>query len=460
VPNSVVEELCQEECLVVIDEAYAEFAEESALPLVKKHSNLMVMRTFSKWAGLAGVRCGYVVCHPSLVSAMMQIKQPYNINVAADASATYSLDHSEVLMVAVEAMVMERHRLMTQLEQITFLHPLPSQSNFVLVEVTDPSVAPLALQAALRKHGVLVRCYAGGSCKALDRFIRVSCGRPQDSDRLMSVLLTMQGASDDVLRSNLLSLETKEPCCVLWDMDGVMAEVSGSYREAIIQTAHHFNVTVTNEMIQAAKNAGNANNDWVLAHRLINQDSVSLAAVTKVFQALYLGENGVGGLRDVETLIPTKALLEKLAAKYPMAVVTGRPKEDCDYFLQLHGLDHLFKVRVVAEDGLAKPDPFPVDHALAQLGLADAVQSGAYAFMIGDTPDDIRAAVRAKGTVVALGFLPPSGSSSSSRLAKRTVAKALYEAGAARVMVSMGQLEELTLGTPYHIYGAPSQVET
>lgn len=460
VSNEDVRRLCAEECVVCIDEAYAEFADTSAEKLVKEFSNLMVMHTFSKWAGLAGVRCGYVLAHPTFVKAMCQIKQPYNINVAADRAAIYSLENARRLMVAVNAMKLERSRLMTQLAQISFLKPLPSEANFIMVEVLGKD--PRELQAMLRKKGVLVRCYAGGSQKSLDKFIRVSCGRPVDTDRCLSVLREMDTANAREAQSALLTQLSSKPMAVLWDMDGVLAEVSGSYRQAIIKTAAFYGVTIAGEDISRAKNEGNANNDWILTQRLVNAQrpkkaSISLQQITDKFQEFYAGVNGKGGLRDTEKLIPSKAFLEACASKYPMAVVTGRPREECDYFLNLHGLSKLFKVCVCMEDGPAKPSPAPVLSALRQLGVSGSV------VMIGDTPDDIRAAIAAKSDVIPIGFLPPAGETMNHNLAA-----ALYEAGSAQVFFDMQQLAELLLDTPFHIYGsaapsatpanAPSQV--
>jgi imidazoleglycerol-phosphate dehydratase len=450
--NDIVRRLCAEECIVVMDEAYAEFADEHCLPLVAEYPNLMVMRTFSKWAGLAGVRCGFVVAHPSLVNAMMQIKQPYNISVAADIAATYSLDHSDRVFVAVRAMRYERYRMMSQLNSFSFLTPLPSDANFLLVDTG--CVDSREIQAALRAKGVLVRCYAGGSSKALEPFIRISCGRPQDTDKLMQVLKDLDPTPAKSGKISILS-EMGAPKCVLWDMDGVLAEVGSSYRLAIIRTAAHFGVTLSDDDIRKAKNLGNANNDWVLTQRLVNAvkgaGSVTLEAVTDHFQSLYVGVGGGPGLRDSEMLIPTKAFLTAAARKYPMAVVTGRPRDECMHFLATHGLTDLFKVFVCMEDGPAKPSPAPVLSALKQLGLQ---HTEGFSYMIGDTVDDVKAALAANCNVVGLGFLPPSESTPFT--AKCDIVAALYEAGCARVLYDMRQLEEILLGTPFEIYDAPS----
>jgi histidinol-phosphate aminotransferase len=124
--------------MVVVDEAYAEFAPAgaSAVSLVPTAGNLIVLRTFSKWAGLAGLRVGYSVSHPTVNAAFMGIKQPYNVNVAADAAARTALAHSgDIMTQQVGPMVRERDAMIAALTALGWLLPVPTVSNFVLLEV-------------------------------------------------------------------------------------------------------------------------------------------------------------------------------------------------------------------------------------------------------------------------------------------------------------------------------------
>jgi HAD superfamily hydrolase (TIGR01548 family) len=145
---------------------------------------------------------------------------------------------------------------------------------------------------------------------------------------------------------------------LLWDMDGVLAEVSRSYRLAIINTAAAFGVTVTHEDIEQAKMAGNANNDWVLTHRLMQpfRSDITLEDVTEKFEEIYQGTATTPGLYRLETLIPSKGLLLELKRRLPsgMAIVTGRPKKDCLKFLHDFQYDH------------HHPHPRPHPHHLRQ----------------------------------------------------------------------------------------------
>ena len=195
---------------------------------------------------------------------------------------------------------------------------------------------------------------------------------------------------------------------VLFDMDGVLASVGSSYREAIIKTAARFGIIVTQEDIAVEKKKGNANNDWVLSKKLIDArlDDVSksptLEKVTEVFEELYQGTATTKGLCESESLIPSKGLLVEVHKRCEgrVAVVTGRPRKDCEKFLSVHGLKELFPICICMEDAPAKPDPKPVLLACERLGLHPSV-----CIMIGDTPDDIRAAVSAGA--IPYGVLTP-----------------------------------------------------
>jgi HAD superfamily hydrolase (TIGR01548 family) len=184
---------------------------------------------------------------------------------------------------------------------------------------------------------------------------------------------------------------------VIFDMDGVLASVGSSYREAILRTCERFNASVTHEEITVEKKRGNANNDWVLSKRLIDGkrgggSDVSLAEVTAVFEELYQGTPTTQGLCETETLIPSRGFLQEIHRRVngKVAIVTGRPRKDCDKFLQTHNLGDLFKVRICMEDGPPKPDPTPCRLAIQALQVEPKK-----CIMIGDTPDDIRAGVAA-----------------------------------------------------------------
>ena len=178
--------------LIILDEAYIEFAAvdgwSSHLNWVEQHDNLCVLRTFSKLAGLAGLRVGYGSFPAWLREQMMKIKQPYNVNVAANLAAIGALQDSEWLQAKVEALVAERKKMTTALAQFDYLTPLPSFSNFVLCEVNGRDAGQLKQQLQ-NEHGVLVRHY---NKPLLSNYIRISAGRPDQTVKLLQALQAVQ----------------------------------------------------------------------------------------------------------------------------------------------------------------------------------------------------------------------------------------------------------------------------
>lgn len=170
--------------VVVLDEAYVEFAGvESAAARVPETPNLIVLRTFSKWAGLAGLRVGYGVFPAWTMAHLWKIKQPYNLNVAADAAARASLADVAWLKGNIAKIQMEQARLLAALDDCPFLEPYPSEANFVLCRVTGGDGA--RLKEALEAEGVLVRYF---DKPGLRDHIRVSAGKPEHTDALLAAL--------------------------------------------------------------------------------------------------------------------------------------------------------------------------------------------------------------------------------------------------------------------------------
>ncbi len=222
-----------------------------------------------------------------------------------------------------------------------------------------------------------------------------------------------------------------QPQSLLFDMDGVLADVSKSFRIAIIETAKSFGAKVSGEEIKALKAKGNANNDWILTKRLLEKRSIKtdLATVIKRFEEIYQGTAKTPGLRLTEKLIPSKTFLEKITSKYPSAIVTGRPKKDSNLFLLNAGIKELFAASVCMEDGPAKPNPYPVLKALELLNKQRA-------WMFGDTPDDIHAAREA--SVIPIGIIAPGEDHNSTKTL-------LKESGAALVLDTVEQIDEFLL---------------
>jgi histidinol-phosphate aminotransferase len=187
IDDSTLRRLLRLPTLIVLDEAYVEFAAAggytSRIRWTADYDNLAVLRTFSKLAGLAGLRVGYGAFPDWLLPHMWKIKQPYNVNVAASTAALAALEDGDWLHEKVDLIVQERARLARGLANIPYLRPYPSQSNFILCRVIDRDAK--ALKLALEQAGILVRYF---NKPGLDNCIRISVGRPEDTDRLLQEL--------------------------------------------------------------------------------------------------------------------------------------------------------------------------------------------------------------------------------------------------------------------------------
>ena len=173
---------------VVVDEAYCEFSGETVAPLTGQHQNLMVLRTFSKWAGLAGLRIGYGIFPPKIAGYLMAIKMPYNVNVAAHVAVRESLKDIDYLRDKVKSIVAERERLFAELKKIKFLKPFPSQANFILCSVLKGTAREL--HQKLQNKGILVRYFDKAF---VQNCIRISVGKPEHTDALIKALKELGG---------------------------------------------------------------------------------------------------------------------------------------------------------------------------------------------------------------------------------------------------------------------------
>ena len=182
-----VERLCREgDGLVVIDEAYHEFCGRTAVPLLERHPNLIVLRTFSKAMALAGLRVGYLVASPELVREINKARLPYNMNFFSQAAAIAALEEKEVLAESVRRLVAERRRLLARLADVPGVRAFSSDANFFLLECL--SADPKAVFASMARRGVLVRDVT--SYPMLARCLRVSVGSEEESDAFLHALGT------------------------------------------------------------------------------------------------------------------------------------------------------------------------------------------------------------------------------------------------------------------------------
>lgn len=189
-PPETLERLLKLPLVIVLDEAYIEFAaDEGFSKWVAEVPNLIVLRTFSKWAGLAGMRIGYGLYPLDIIQHLWKIKHPFNMTVASDIAAQATLRDLEAGQVVIQKIITERERLYSQLQRIPYLEIFPSQGNFILARVKNPFTAH-ELKQKLDQIGILIRDYKSPSL--LD-YVRISVGKPEHSDALIAALQTLGG---------------------------------------------------------------------------------------------------------------------------------------------------------------------------------------------------------------------------------------------------------------------------
>lgn len=370
--------------LLLVDQAYAEFEDvgpnDSLTKVVLNEiENGIVIRSFSKAWGLAGLRVGYALGSAALIETLRRVGGPYSVSALSLSIVENLLDKKPDGNVEyIERVKQERNSLTDQLLKLG-LNVSPSQGNFVYVDFSGSKFESQFVYSALIAQGILVRRIQSKDA------IRITCPGEAKSLKLLSQTL------ETILN----------PQAVIFDMDGVLVDENPSYREAIRLTCQSFGQQVTAEEIANQKLCGDANNDWIFTQRLLQSlgCDVDFDTVKQRFEQIYQGDETTPGVWDREIRLVDRDWLAELATRYPLGIVTGRPRNDAERFLRNENLEQFFSAIVCMEDGPRKPDPANVYSAMQQMNVERI-------WMIGDTPDDIGAA-RSAGQV-AVGIVAPA----------------------------------------------------
>lgn len=403
----IIEKAAENDAIALVDEAYFPFYNESTVGLVEKYDNLMVIRTFSKAFGLAGLKIGYIVSNPANIRAMAKVLLPaYTVNYAACACISAAIDDYDYVKKYVAEVERSKLAFYKSLEKAGIKY-YRSNSNFVLINLGDECGRYCE---ELKKRGILVRSRTNDPL--LEGCVRVTIGMKKQMDSLVSSLNEIKSAEKPLL---------------IFDIDGVLVDVSRSYREAIRQTTEFFTgKKISQQEIQGIKNAGSMNNDWDATEAAIKKLGVTVkkARIIEKFQELYLGK-----LVFREKWLLRKSTLERLSGKYQLAILTGRPRAEAEYALVANGVRDFFPDLIAMEDvEKGKPDP---EGLLKITGK----YSPEKAFYFGDSVDDMRAAEKANNGIIGIGILPPNDKSD-------TMKNLLLENSAKKVLKSVNEIYE------------------
>ena len=169
--------------LLVIDEAYYEYSGDTACSLIKTRHNVVVLRTFSKALGLAGLRLGYLLARPELSREIEKAKLPFSVGLIQQLAGEAVLDRKAMLLAKAWEVIAERDRLFDALQNLSGIFPVPSRANFILFKCR--SVGAADIYRELQKNGVLVRVFKS---EALKDTLRVTIGTPQENSQFLASL--------------------------------------------------------------------------------------------------------------------------------------------------------------------------------------------------------------------------------------------------------------------------------
>ena len=368
------------DALVLIDEAYYQFYGKTSIPLIKKFDNLFITQTFSKAFGLAGLRLGYIISNKDNIKIIQKVLSPYSVNNLAVVCAFAAL--RDLVYVKNYAQEVKKSKLILykELEKLRIKY-YKSDANFILLKIGSQY---FEFCQKFREKEILVRDRSGDVL--LNGCVRITLGTLKQTEELIKKLRQVVKEINPLL---------------IFDVDGVLVDVSKSYRVAIKKTSEYFTKKeIDFEEIQTFKNKGGLNNDWDLTEAIIRDKGIDVdkKLIIKKFQTYY------NRSKNDEKWILNRKLLSKLSKSYNLAILTGRPKNETYYVLKKNKVTNYFKVVIAMEDiSKQKPNPEGLIKILNQF-------SNSKAYYFGDSIDDIETAVAAN--INPIGVLPPQDKSS------------------------------------------------
>ena len=188
VSRELVEELCKNDCIVVVDEAYVEFSGDPVEDILENHPNMIITHTFSKAMGLAAIRLGFAVASPELIGYINQVRMPTNVNVLARAAAAALLDNSHYIKENTDRIIADRQWLYAETAKIPGLRPIPSWSNFVMFDCRECKKTATEIYQYLKDAGYATRLFANSRGLPGDRFFRITIGTHEDIAEVIGLL--------------------------------------------------------------------------------------------------------------------------------------------------------------------------------------------------------------------------------------------------------------------------------
>ena len=183
VPETFIRHLLEAtDALVMVDEAYGEFSRMTCRPLLGRHKNLVILRTFSKAFSCAGVRLGYLLGDAEVINEYIKVRQPYSVDAVSQLIGCTVYENRSMFSRAIEGIIAERDRMMEALRAIEGVRVFPSDANFILIRLDDAAGA----WESLLEQGILVRDFS--HAEYLENCLRLTVGSVEENDALLRAL--------------------------------------------------------------------------------------------------------------------------------------------------------------------------------------------------------------------------------------------------------------------------------
>ncbi len=397
-PKESIRQWCRlySDTLFVIDEAYAEYADASALPLIQEFANLIVTRTFSKAWGLAGLRLGVMVGSSELMEILRRVRSPYSVNAMAIQTAARLLLQMPMIQAEARATMARKAWVLDDIRQRGY-SVISGQANFFMIGI---GLDVAGFCQFFEKHGLLLRNQSARP--GLRGMVRVSIGTQAEMERFLQVL-------DQVRQKRVL----------LFDMDDTLVDTSQSFDVTINRLVERYaGQGLLPGELATLRAEGGFNDDWEATVELLRRRGVhkTYDEIAGEAQSLYLSL-----APEVETWLAEPELFERLKQTHRLGVATGRCRVEYTPIWR-ERFEPLFETVICQDDDphcAKKPSPELLKKALS---LMDA-EGGLY---VGNSVDDMCAAKAAGLTAVGITHT--------------NTAETLLKAGADFVIASLDEL--------------------
>lgn len=436
--------------LVLVDEAYFEFYNVSALDLNLEFNNLIVTRTFSKAFGLAGLRIGYACSNENIINNLKKIISPYPVSSFSVFAALEAIKENKYVNEYCLEVKLNKSILAKKLRCLGF-NVIDGDANFIILKSRSYKL----IYKFLYEKDILVRDIS----KSMKNCLRITVGTKKEVNYLIKCLKEIVNKKD----------------IILFDLDGVIADVNLSYNQTIKQTVFYFtNKKISDNYIQIFRQTSKINNDWYLTFEIIKKlnnkkdkstrknnlsKNFNFNKVKNIFQKKYLGKKTISegminysGLINNESLMINKKTLEKLFRKNYLGIVTGRPAKEAEYFLKKFNISKLFTVVITLDDVKEdKPSPEGIIKAIKKINNSKCFQKNDFntdsslinyskvnlkskpkIIYVGDNITDVNASLSAN--IIPIGFIPEYS------VNKKNIRKQLLYSGAIEVIDNSSEL--------------------